>query len=78
MTDNLDQKVLHFRVKLGELWIHAIGIGEPLAVRKRLEDDDPIWQRPSVELVDCRRLGDSMGPFPAGDRIKFRAVEADD
>lgn len=70
--------IAHYRVKLGPVWLHAVGIGAEAVVRQRLGDGDPVWQRASVELLASRPLNDWMGPFPRATRLRMWLVEADD
>jgi len=77
MTDWPADTFAHYRVKLGRQWLHAVAMGEAEAVRKRLADDDPIWQRPSLELVACQSIDDWFGPFPAAGRVKYWLAEVE-
>jgi hypothetical protein len=73
MTD----KISHYSVKVAQITLHAVCVGDAHAVLERLRNDDPLWTRPSVLLVDCKDLGDWFGPFPSPGHIKFWVVEED-
>jgi hypothetical protein len=70
--------IAHYRVNMGHHWLHAVAMGDAMAVLKRLKEDDPVWQRPDVELVACKPIDAWNGPFPKPGKMRIWTVGADD
>lgn len=71
-------EITHYRVQLGDVWLHAVRCGAWQEVIKQLRDLDPVWTRPGVELVAARPLVAWFGPFPAQGHTKHWLVEVEE
>ena len=77
MTGTGAETVTQYRVKLGPIWLHAVMIGHALKVIEQLREIDPIWTRPSVELVASRSFAEWMGPWPRATGVKLWLADED-
>ena len=71
------QEIAHYRVRVGDVWLHAVRCGTEQEVAAHLRDADPVWTRPGVELLATRAMFDWFGPFPKAGTTKHWLVEVE-
>ena len=71
MSDTPPVVITHYRVPLGDVWLHAVLYDVPADALEHLGAMDDIWKRPGVELVDSKPTDAWYGPFPRAHRPKL-------